>query len=97
MDARGALLLGGGLLDDRTLRIGDGAEKLTSGVATKGVESSILTRVMKEEQYYKAVLEDQVDLFSKQPPMSDRARLGILSWQHVVAMLGRVESLSDIV
>ena len=46
-----------------TLRTGDGAEKLTSVVATQGVEGSISTRVMKEKQYSKAVLEDEVDFF----------------------------------
>ena len=37
-DAMGVLLLGGGLLDGRALRTGDGAEELTLEVATKREE-----------------------------------------------------------
>ena len=61
MYALGAFLLGDGFLDDWTLETGDGAEELTSGVATKRVDCSTQTRVMEKEQYSKAVFEDQVD------------------------------------
>ena len=44
MYALGALLLGDGFLDDRTLGTGDGAEELTSRVATKGEKSPLLIR-----------------------------------------------------
>ena len=65
MYAQGALSLEVGLLDGWTLRLGDGAEELTLGVATKEVERPTSTRVVQEEQYPKAVSEDHVDLFAQ--------------------------------
>ena len=70
----GALLLGDGFLDDWTLGTGDRAEE-ASGVAMKRVDCSTQTRAMEEEQYSKAVFEDQVDHCLTKPPTSDGARL----------------------
>ena len=74
MYALGGLLLRDGFLGDWTLGTGDGAEELTSGVATKGEESPLLIRAIQEEPYPKAVFEDQVDHCSTKPLTSDRAR-----------------------
>ena len=47
------------------MRSGDGAEKLISGMATKGEEPPLLIRATQEEQYPKAVSDNYVDpLFS---------------------------------
>ena len=62
MYARGAHSLEVILPDGWTLRSGDGAEELTSGVATKGEESPLLIRATQEEQYPKAVSDDYVEL-----------------------------------
>ena len=62
MYARGAHSLEDILPDGWTLRSGDGAEELTSGVATKGEEPPLLIRATQEEQYPKAVSDDYVDL-----------------------------------
>ena len=48
----------------RTLLTGDRAEELTSEVPTKREESPLQIRAMQEEQYSKAVLEDQVNFLS---------------------------------
>ena len=56
MYALDAPLLGGGHLDGWTFGSGDGAERLTSGVATKWVDLSTQNRAMQEELYPKAVL-----------------------------------------
>ena len=53
MYALDAPLLGGGHLDGWTFGSGDGAEGLTSGVATKWVDRSTQNRAMQEELYPK--------------------------------------------
>ena len=63
MYALGAPLLGDGHLDDWTFGLGDGAEGLTSGVATKWVDLSTQNRAMQEELYPKAVLRRPCGLF----------------------------------
>ena len=63
MYALGAPLLGDGHLDDWTFGSGDGAEGLTSGVATKWVDLSTQNRAMQEELYPKAVLRRPCGLF----------------------------------
>ena len=66
MYARGCAFIGRSpSLDGWTLRSGDEAEELTSGVATKREESPLRIRAMQEEQYTKAVSEDHVDLLHK--------------------------------
>ena len=62
MYARGAHSLEDILPDGWTLRSGDGAEELTSVVATKGEESPLLIRATQEEQYPMDVSDDYVDL-----------------------------------
>ena len=49
------------LLDGWTMRSGDGAEELTSGVATKREESPLRISATQEEQYPNAVSDDYVD------------------------------------
>ena len=75
MYVQGALSLEDVLLDGSwTLRSGDGAEELTSGVAMKRQgESTLPIRATQEEHYPKAVSEDQVDLFSQ----NHRCRTGL--------------------
>ena len=62
MYAWGVLSLEDLLLDGWALRVGDEAEELTSGVAKKGEESSLLIRAMQAEQYPKAVSDNYIDL-----------------------------------
>ena len=69
----GALLLEDVLPDVWTFRSGDGAEGLTSGVATKREESPLRIRATQEEQDPKAVSEDHVDLFTQ----NHRRRTGL--------------------
>ena len=61
-----------------TLRLGDGAEGLTPGVAAKREESPLLIRATQGEQDTKAVSEDHV-YFIQKPRKSDEARPGALS------------------
>ena len=65
MYAQGALSLEDVFPDGWTLRLGDRAKELTSGVATKREESPLRIRATQEEQYPKAVSEGHVDLLSK--------------------------------
>ena len=64
--------------DGWTLRLGDGAEGLTLGVAAKREESLLLIRATQGEQDTKAVSEDHV-YFLQKPRKSDETRAGALS------------------
>ena len=73
-----ALFLENVFQDGWTLRLGDGAEELTPGVATKSEEFPLPIRATQGEQDSKAVSEDHVYFFKK-PPKSDETRPGALS------------------
>ena len=64
--------------DGWTLRLGDGAEELSLGVAAKREESPLLIRAMQGEHDLKAVSKDDVS-FLRKPPKSDETRPGALS------------------
>ena len=76
MYVRGALLLEDVFPDVWTFRSVHGAERLTSGVATKREESPLRIRATQrqEEQDPKAVSEDHVDLFTQ----NHRRRTGLV-------------------
>ena len=78
MYVRSALFLEDVFPDGWTLRLGDGAEGLTPGVAAKREESPLLIRAMQGEQDTKAVSKDHVIVFQK-PRKSDETRPGALS------------------
>ena len=78
MYVRSALFLEDVFPDGWTLRLGDGAEGLTPGVAAKREESPLLIRATQGEQDTKAVSEDHV-YFIQKPRKSDETRPGALS------------------
>ena len=61
--------------DGCTLRLGDGAEELTLGVATKREESPLLIRAMQGEHDLKAVSEDEVSYENPQSWMRQELAL----------------------
>ena len=63
MYVQSALFLENVFQDGWTLRLGDGAEELTPGVATKREESPLPIRATQGEQDSKAVSEDHVYFF----------------------------------
>ena len=78
MYVRSALFLEDVFSDGWTLCLGDGAERLTPGVAAKREESPLLIRAMQGEQDTKAVSEDHV-YFLQKPRKLDETRPGALS------------------
>ncbi|KAL5493834.1 hypothetical protein EMCRGX_G015066 [Ephydatia muelleri] len=70
--------------DGWTLRLGDGAEGLTPGVAAKREESPLLIRATQGEQDTKAVSENHV-YFLQKPRKSDETRPGALS-RHLMGL-----------
>ena len=87
MYVRGALVLEDVFPDGWTLRLGDGAEGLTPGVAAKREESHLPIRATQGGQDTKAVSEEHV-YFLQKPQKLNETRPGALSRHLMVQWKG---------
>ena len=79
MYVQSALLLENVFQDGWTLRLGDGAEELTPGVATKREESPLPIRATQGGTGLQGCLRRPRVFLLKKPPKSDETRPGALS------------------